>query len=68
MLTTALRWALRTGVRKGVVEGRGPWLVVAVIAGLWRLARRPTKSESVHLKLHPGERYTIVCSDEPIAR
>ncbi|MEY2471701.1 MAG: hypothetical protein QOK28_1030 [Actinomycetota bacterium] len=67
MLTTALRWALRNGVRKGVVEGRGPWLVVAVVAGLWQLARRPAKSQAVRFELHPGERYSIIC-DEPVAR
>jgi hypothetical protein len=61
-----LNWALRSGLRKGVVEGRGGWLVVAAIAGLWRLSRRPPKANVARFKLQPGERYVILCSDEPI--
>ena len=63
-----LRWALRTGLRKGVVEGRGPWLAVAVAAGLWQLARRPPKQNVTRFVIQPGERYAIICSDEPVAR
>ena len=68
MLNRALRWALRRGVQRGVGGGSGPWLVVAAVAGLWQLARRPPKSKVVRFKLRPGERYTIVCSDESVAR
>jgi hypothetical protein len=63
-----LSWALRTGLRKGVVEGRGPWLAVAVAAGLWQLARRPSKPSVARFQIRPGERYAIICSDEPVAR
>ena len=61
-----LNWALRNGLRKGVVEGRSGWLVVAAAAGLWRLARRPPKQNIARFKLNPGERYAITCSDERI--
>lgn len=68
MLNRVLRWAFTRGMRQGVVGGSGPWLVVAVAAGLWRLARRESQPETIRLKLQPGERYTILCSDEPISR
>ena len=59
-------WAFRSGVRKGVVGGSGPWLVVAVAAGALRLLNRPPrKTESITLNLRPGERYSIVCAEEP---
>lgn len=61
----ALNWAFRTGLRKGVGEGRGPWLVVAVAAGMVRLMRRPPKTEVMRFTVSPGQRYAIVCSDEP---
>jgi hypothetical protein len=59
---------LRRGLRDGLAGGSGPWLVVAAVAGLWQFARRPEKGKSIRLKLEPGERYTIVCSDEPSRR
>lgn len=68
MLGAAAAWALRNGLRKGVAGGSGPWLVVAVAAGLYKLATRPQKQASTRLHLRPGERYTIICSDEPIRR
>ena len=67
MLNWALNRAFARGVRQGVVGGSGPWLVVAVAAGLWKLAHRQSKPETIRLKLQPGERYTILCSDEPIS-
>lgn len=70
MIERALSWALRSGVRKGVVDGRGGWLVVAAAAGAVKLARRPSKQGggSIQLKLKPGERYTITCSEDLTAR
>jgi hypothetical protein len=59
---------LRRGVREGIAGGRGPWLVVAAVAGLWQLARRPPKTKAIRIKIQPGERYTILCSDEPTRR
>lgn len=69
MLSRAATWALRAGLRKGVLGGSGPWLVVAVAAGAYRLLHRPVSGASaLTLKLEPGERYSILCSDEPIAK
>jgi hypothetical protein len=68
MIDGALRWAFRRGLRDGVAGGSAPWLVIAVAAGLWQLARRPPKAKVVRFKLEPGERYAILCSDEPVAR
>jgi hypothetical protein len=68
MLGRVASWALRRGLRRGVAEGSGPWLVVAVAAGVYKLATRPAKTTALRLKIQPGERYTILCSDEPIAR
>jgi len=68
MLDRTLRWAFRRGLRDGVAGGSGTWLVIAVAAGLWQLARRPPKSKAVRFQIRPGERYTILCSDEPVAR
>ncbi len=65
MIEGAISWALRSGLRKGVAGGSGPWLVIAVAAGLMKLARRPSKGESMQLNLRPGERYLIVCAEEP---
>ena len=65
MIQRAVSWAFRSGVRKGVVGGSGPWLVIAVAAGLVKLINRPPKPrESVALHLRPGDRYTVVCSTE----
>ena len=66
MIERVLRWAVRAGVRKGVVGGSGGWLVVAVAAGVVRFIRRPDKKAggSMHLQLKPGERYVITCSDD----
>lgn len=66
MTKRLLSWALRSGVRKGVVGGSGPWLVVAVAAGAVKFLNRPYKGagKSVTLNLKPGERYTVVCSEE----
>ena len=68
MIERALSWALRSGVRKGVAGGSGGWLVVAAAAGAFKVLRRPEKNAkgSIQLKLKPGERYTIICSEEPI--
>jgi hypothetical protein len=68
MTSRVVSWALRTGVRRGVVGGSGPWLVVAAAAGITKLITRPAKGKAVTLKLNPGERYSILCSDEPIRR
>ena len=68
MFGTAASWALRRGLRRGVAEGSGVWLVIAVIAGLYKLAKRPEKTTALRIKLKPGERYSIRCSDESIAR
>lgn len=59
----AVSWALRTGLRKGVAGGSGPWLVVAVAAGLMQLLRRQTRPEAITLAIKSGERYTIACND-----
>ena len=68
MLNRAATWALRAGLRRGVAGGSGPWLVVAVAAGLYKLALRPPKATALRLKIKPGERYTIICSDQPVKR
>ena len=68
MLGTVAAWALRNGLRKGVAGGSGPWLVVAVAAGLYKLATRPGKETALRLNIHPGDRYSIACSDQPIKR
>ncbi|MEY2467743.1 MAG: hypothetical protein QOF21_441, partial [Actinomycetota bacterium] len=48
-------WAFRSGMRKGVVGGSGPWLVVAVAAGAIRLLNRPPRaSKGIKLNLRPG--------------
>jgi hypothetical protein len=65
MLGRVLSWAFKRGLRQGVAGGSGPWLVVAAVAGLWQLARRPARPQVIRMKLEPGARYTIVCSDEP---
>jgi hypothetical protein len=65
MLGAAIGWAFRRGLRDGVAGGSGPWVVVAAVAGLWQLARRPSKGKAVGLKLKPGDRFVITCSDEP---
>lgn len=65
MVGRILGWAFRRGLREGVVGGSGPWLVVAAVAGLWQLARREAKPKVIRMKLEPGARYSIVCSDEP---
>lgn len=65
MLERAVTWAFRNGIRKGVVGGSNPWLVVAVAAGAFKLLNRPAKPRgSVALNLRPGDRYTVVCSTE----
>ena len=68
MLGKAATWALRTGLRRGVTGGSGPWLVVAAAAGLYKVATRPTKNTALRLKIKPGDSYSITCSDEPIRR
>ena len=68
MLGSAATWALRTGLRRGVGGGSGPWLVIAAAAGLYKLATRPAKSTALRFKINPGERYTIICSDDVVAR
>ena len=65
MLGAAVNWALRTGLRKGLGEGRGPWLVVAAAAGAIRIMRRPPRTETLRFSISPGQRYTIVCSEQP---
>ena len=66
MMQRLVNRAFRAGIRKGVVGGSGPWLVIAVAAGAVRLLNRPARTaESVRLDLRPGERYTIVCAEEP---
>lgn len=65
MIQRLVSLAFRNGVRKGVVGGSNPWLVVAVAAGAIKLLNRPpkaTKSHVIHLK--PGERYSVVCSTD----
>jgi hypothetical protein len=66
MLLRLATWAFRAGVRKGVVGGSGPWLVVAVAAGAFRFLNRPGKGAggSALLRLRPGDRYVVVCSEE----
>ena len=65
MVDWLLRRAFRRGLRDGVVHGSsGPWLVIAAVAGVWRLARRESKPKVIRMKLEPGARYSIVCSDE----
>ncbi|HUR77731.1 MAG TPA: hypothetical protein VMZ22_07275 [Acidimicrobiales bacterium] len=66
MVAAAAAWALRTGIRKGVAGGSGPWLVVAVAAGFYKLATRPGKGSALRLDVKPGERYSIACSDQSV--
>lgn len=70
MVQRAVSWALRSGMRKGVVGGSGPWLVVAVAAGAIKLLSRPAKGRGgrVSLQLRPGDRYSVVCAEEPTCR
>ncbi len=69
MIRRGAGWALRVGLRKGVLGGSGPWMVVAVAAGAYKLLNRPVSgSSALTLKLKPGERYSILCSDEPISK
>lgn len=65
MAQRLIGWALRSGIRKGVAGGSGPWLVIAVAAGAIRLLSRPPRAERIQLTLRPGERYSIVCAEEP---
>ena len=65
MTQRLIAWAFRSGVRKGVVGGSGPWLVIAAAAGAIRLLNRPPRAERIQLTLRPGERYSIVCAEEP---
>ncbi|MEY2397310.1 MAG: hypothetical protein QOJ00_484 [Actinomycetota bacterium] len=66
MVETAVNWALRRGLRKGLAGGSGAWLVIAAVAGAVKMARRPSKgADPVRLNLQPGERYSIVCAEEP---
>lgn len=65
MIQRLATWAFRSGVRKGVVGGSGPWLVVAVAAGAVRFLTRPPKpAGSMTLQLKPGDRYSVVCSTD----
>jgi hypothetical protein len=66
MIERVVSLALRQGVRKGVVGGSGPWLVIAVAAGVVKFLRRPSRQSggSAFLQLRPGDRYTVVCSEE----
>lgn len=68
MVGAIVGWALRTGLRKGVGEGRAPWLVIAVAAGAIQLMRRPSRGEVMQFAVQPGQRYSIVCSDQPVGR
>ena len=68
MLNRALKWALRIGLRKGAVEGQTAWLVVAAVAGVWQLARRPERGAVARIKLRPGEHYEILCGDGRVPR
>lgn len=64
MIKQAVNLALRRGIRKGVVGGSGPWLVVAVAAGAVKLARRrPRDAHPLQLRLQPGDRYSITVID-----
>jgi hypothetical protein len=66
MVQRLVGWAWRSGVRKGVVGGSSPWLVIAVAAGAVRLLSRPARArDAVTLSLRPGERYSIVCGEDP---
>jgi hypothetical protein len=68
MVDWFLRRAFTRGLRDGLAGGSGAWLVIAAVAGLWQLARREPKSKVIRMKLEPGTRYSIVCSDEPSRR
>ena len=51
------------GLRRGVVEGSGPWLVVGVSAGMLALARRAVaqRPKTVYsAELKPGDRIEIL--------
>ena len=65
MIDWVLRRAFTRGLRDGLVGGSGPWLVIAALTGVWQLARRESKPKVIRMKLEPGVRYSIVCSDEP---
>ncbi len=70
MVRRAISWAFRSGVRKGVVGGSGPWLFVAVAAGAIKVLNRAPKGAGgrTTLTLSPGDQYSIVCADEPTRR
>lgn len=53
-----LRWATRTGVRRGFGGDHWAWLVIAGAGYLLQRARRPNERvERIDLK--PGERYLV---------
>lgn len=53
-----LRWATRTGVRRGFGGEHWAWLVIAGAAYVLRRARRPDERVE-RIDLRPGERYLV---------
>ena len=68
MVKSVVGMALRHGVRKGVVGGSNPWLVVAVAAAVVKLLSRTPRGQTLTMNLKPGERYIVACGDESTAR
>ncbi len=53
-----LRWATRTGVRRGFGGEHWAWLVIAGAGYLLQRARRPDERVE-RIDLEPGERYLV---------
>jgi hypothetical protein len=68
-MSALARWALRNGVRKGLLGGSNAWTIVAVAAGIVRFSQRGQKPKaSTMLSLRPGDRYSIRCDDDSTQR
>lgn len=58
LIDALLRWATRSGLRRGLAGEHWAWLVIGITAYALQRSRRP--SEHVErLRLRPGDRYLV---------
>ena len=62
------RFLLRNGIKKGVLGGSRPWLVLAGVGATWKILQKLAGNEPVVVlseELQPGETMVIAHGREP---